>query len=236
MIMLCYPSEAYKEKNRYSNEYVYENRMESLNINECFVKLNEEQRALDYNLLDEIAKYQKLTGELDTDKIINRIRDGRAGYELGYTLVDISKGGWDCASEFKRVLEVKSINIDAAKGWNATFNDTTTRKAELFKDKDVYLAVALWGLANELHGIVVGNNPEIGKYLRDRVDKFMRGEAGIRSTQSISVSTLINKYGFDIVAIDSSREDLYKILKKKYPKLKIDSNNIYTKEEYYDRD
>lgn len=124
-----------------------------------------------HNALLSISKVQEKYNKKDTDTFINELRDSIAGYTLGFELVNVEKHGFDCKlSKDKDIyLEVKSASF-IAKSWQATFNDTTFEKADAFKDKKVYLALAVWEKASDLLFICYGQNIEIGNYLEEKVD------------------------------------------------------------------
>lgn len=134
----------------------------------------------------------------DTDTFINEIRDSLVGRYLGYELINEKKHGLDGKKTNKdQYLEVKQASFTAG-SWGGTFNDTTLQKAEAFKDKKTWLAVAIWDGMTELLAIVYGQNPDIGYQLEAAVRRV--ANTSTRSTQSISVSALVNKYGFKVIA------------------------------------
>mgnify|MGYP003571456271 CR=1 FL=1 len=166
-----------------------------------------------HEILEEVAAVQEKWGKEDTDTFINELRDSIAGYYLGYDLVNTEKHGFDCKKSEKEdaFLEVKSASF-AAKEWNATFNDTTIEKAEYFKSEKVFLCLAVWKNASNLLFLVYGQNPEIGDFLKEKVEDFLNDKGGVRSTQSISMHRLISEYGFDIICVNKSKEEVKSIL------------------------
>jgi len=164
--------------------------------------------------LQELAKLQEKYNKHDTDTFINELRDSIAGYTLGFDLVNTEKHGFDCKKQSKDLyLEVKSASFSSST-WNATFNDTTYEKAEAFKDKKVYLALAIWKNASDLLFIIYGQNEKIGEFLENRIKWFKSGHT-VRSTQSISASQLINEYGFKILAVNKNKIEVLNILRLK---------------------
>lgn len=54
--------------------------------------------------------------------------------------------------------------------------------------------------------MVYGKNAKLGYFLEEKVKSFLNGEAGVRSTQTVSFGQLIFEYGFDIVCIKPKNE------------------------------
>ena len=154
--------------------------------------------------LQKLSKVQKKYNKKDTDTIINEIRDGIIGKYLDYKLINIEKHGFDGkkvgSDEF---LEVKQCSVSSS-SWAATFNDTNKEKAEAFKDEKLLLALAVWDDVTDLLFICFGQNIEIGNYLEEKMNNRPEGS---RSTQTISFSALINKYGFKIYIPNSKDVD-----------------------------
>ena len=185
-------------------------------------------------ILEEVATVQEKFNKKDTDTFINELRDSMVGYYLGYDLVNTEKHGFDCKLNYKNdiFLEVKSASI-TAKTLNATFNDTTIEKAKLFQSDKVFLSLAIWKNANNLLFIAYGKNESLGKFLEEKVKKFLNGTGGIRSTQSISLSQLIFDYGFDIICINKSKDEIKQLLKLKSRKyFNIPDEKILTLDEF----
>ena len=80
---------------------------------------------------------------------------------------------------------------------------------------NVYLCLAVWKNASDLLFIVYGQNKKIGEWLDQKVSKFLSGKGGVRSTQSISMSQLIFDYGFDVICINKTKEEVRQILSLK---------------------
>lgn len=180
----------------------------------CFKAISNEFMTEGHEALEELTRIQERYNKPDTDTFINELRDSIAGYTLGFDLVNIEKHGFDCKISNKNVfLEVKSASFSSS-SWGATFNDTTLEKAESFKDKKVYLALAIWKNASDLLFIIYGQNERIGDFLEEKVKWFKAGNT-VRSTQTISASQLINDYGFNILAVNKSKEDVLNILRLK---------------------
>lgn len=74
--------------------------------------------------------------------------------------------------------------------------------------------MAIWKNASDLLFIIYGQNERIGDFLEEKVKWFKTGNT-VRSTQTISASQLINDYGFNILAVNKSKEDVLNILRLK---------------------
>lgn len=183
-------------------------------------------------VLQELQRVQEKYDKLDTDTFINELRDSITGNTLGFNLVNIEKHGFDCKKNDKNLyLEVKSASF-SSESWQATFNDTTLEKAEAFKDKKVFLALAVWKGASDLLFICYGQNKKIGEYLERKV-KWFKGGNTVRSTQSISLSKLVFDYGFNILAVNASKRELIDLLKNKNRKFqRLNEDDIISIEEY----
>ncbi len=165
-------------------------------------------------VLREVKVVQEKYGKNDTDTFINELRDSIVGHYLGFELINTDKHGFDCKdTDNGYLLEVKAASFDAS-SWGATFNDTTLEKAEAFKDKKVYLALAVWKDASDLLFICYGQNRGIGDFLEEKVKWFKSGHT-VRSTQSLNLSTLVNTYGFKILTINRSKTEILNMLKMK---------------------
>lgn len=165
------------------------------------------------NVLQGVSDVQVKYGKTDTDTFINELRDCIAGQMLGFTHVNVEKHGFDCKKDENGediFLEVKSASFSASE-WGATFNDTTLEKAEAFKDKKVFLALSVWREASDLLFICYGQNEKIGEFLENKVNWFKEGHT-VRSTQSLSLSTLVFTYGFKILAVSKSKDQIYQLL------------------------
>lgn len=182
-----------------------------------------------YEALDGLTQLQVKYDKKDMDTLLNELHDSMVGYYLGFELVNTDKHGFDCKySKGKDIfLESKVVSF-SAKTWHATFNDTTVEKAEAFGDEKVWLALSVWESASKLLCICYGQHGDIEKFLKDKIEEHEKNGT-IRSTQSISFSTLINTYKFKILSITKTPEELYRILSLKDKKLKnINWENIIT--------
>lgn len=174
------------------------------------------------DVLQSVSDVQVKYGKTDTDTFINELRDCIAGQMLGFTHVNTEKHGFDCRKTETGediFLEVKSASFSASE-WGATFNDTTLEKAEAFKDKKTFLALSVWKEASQLLFICYGQNEAIGEFLEEKVKWFKAGHT-VRSTQSISLSTLVFTYGFKILAVNKTKDQIYQLL--------ISKNRQFTK-------
>lgn len=167
-----------------------------------------------HEVLLRVQEVQDKFNKGDTDTFINELRDSIAGHTLGFDLINVEKHGLDCKkADAELYLEVKSASF-VAKYWQATFNDTTEEKANAFKDKKVYLALAVWKGASDLLFICYGQNEAIGDFLEAKVRHFKQGNT-VRSTQSIGLSTLVFEYGFKILAVNRSKAEVLGLLRLK---------------------
>lgn len=168
------------------------------------------------NVFQEVAKIQGEYNKLDTDTFINEVRDSIVAQNLFYSHVNTEKHGFDARRKSVHTgcdfdyLEVKAASFDA-KSLQATFNDTNLEKADLFKKKNVYLALSVWRAAADLLFIVYGQNEDIGNFLESKVQWFKAGNT-VRSTQSITLSDLVCKYGFTIYTVCKSPDEVYQLL------------------------
>ena len=179
-----------------------------------FEKINNNFMTEGVEVLREVKVVQEKYGKNDTDTFINELRDSIVGHYLGFDLINVDKHGFDCKSTSNgNLLEVKAASFDAS-SWGATFNDTTLEKAEAFKDKKVYLALAVWKDASDLLFICYGQNRGIGDFLEEKVKWFKTGHT-VRSTQSLNLSTLVNTYNFKILTVNKSRTEILNLLRMK---------------------
>ena len=190
--------------------------MEDLIHKGNYVPINRNFLLEGHSILQEVSIVQEKYGKGDTDTFINELRDSMAGHYLGYRLVNTEKHGFDCklSANDEIFLEVKSASF-VASTWGATFNDTNHEKAQCFMRDNVYLCLAVWKNASDLLFIVYGQNKKIGEWLDQKVSKFLSGKGGVRSTQSISMSQLIFDYGFDVICINKTKEEVRQILSLK---------------------
>lgn len=168
-------------------------------------------------LADVQKKYQKG----DIDNFLNELHDSMVGHYLGFQYVNIEKHGFDCKYNLTTPIFLESkVASFSASTWNATFNDTTIEKAQAFKESNLWLALSIWQNAADLLFICYGQHVGIGEYLEKRVRAFLEGHGGVRSTQSVSLSKLIQDYGFRILSIGMQPEDIVALLTLKSKALK----------------
>ena len=188
-------------------------------------------------VLSEVSKIQEKYNKKDTDTFINELHDSLVGYYLGYELVNTNKHGFDCKKSRTEdvFLEVKAASY-MANSWQATFNDTNYEKADSFKLKNVYLCLAVWKDAGELLFLVYGQNKEIGEFLHNKVDEFKVDHKQVRSTQSISLQSLVFDYDFEIITINKTKEEILKLLTLKNRRFTyLQDNKILNLKEYYEK-
>lgn len=162
-------------------------------------------------LMDIQVKYEKL----DNDTFFNEIKDGIIASELGFDLINTHKHGFDAKkSDKEEYLEVKQVSF-SAHSWGATFNDTNLEKADAFMDQKLFLAVGIWSGLCDLQFIIYGQHPGIGEYLKQRI---INKKPESRSTQTISVSSLVRKYGFKIIPVKLQKADIEIMMKLQYKK------------------
>ena len=96
----------------------------------------------------------------------------------------------------------------------------------------MYLALAIWKDASNLLFICYGQNPKIGEFLEEKVRWFKKGQT-VRSTQSLSLSALIFKYDFKLLAVNKTKQELINLLKLKNRNFaKLACNNIISLNEF----
>lgn len=104
-------------------------------------------------------------------------------------------------------------------------------KADVFKDKKVWLAVSVWSSSSDVDFICFGQNELIGDFLEDKVTQQI--QKSVRRTQSISLSKLLLDYNFKILTINLNREDRYEDLISMSKAFKnYDINNIIELKDY----
>jgi hypothetical protein len=160
--------------------------------------------------LEELSSFQKEFGIYDTDTTINAIRDGIIAHYLDFDLLNMEKHGFDAKKSTKNeFLEVKQCSF-SSKSWGGTWNDTNEEKARAFSDKRLFTVVAMWQGATNLAFMIYGQNPALGEHLHRLV---VSRKEGSRSTQSVSIQSLIKDFGFSvIVPPDKTKEYVCNLL------------------------
>jgi hypothetical protein len=181
-----------------------------------YVKIDDSFISETVKILQPLYDIQEKFNKHDTDTFINEVRDSLVGRYLGYELINEQKHGFDGKKlDKEEYLEVKQSSF-ASGSWGGTFNDTNLEKAEAFKDEKTFLVVAIWDGMTELLAMVYGQNPEIGEFLEASVRRV--ANSSTRSTQSISVSNLVKKYNFKIIAPPTkTKEEVREIFISKSP-------------------
>lgn len=170
------------------------------------------------DVFQDLSAIQDEYGKNDTDTFMNEVHDAIAAKYLCFTHINTEKHGFDARrpsliDDFQyEYLEVKTASFDA-KSWQATFNDTNLEKANLFKQPNVHLALSVWKGAANLLFIVYGSNPLLGEFLERKVKDFVFRHTTVRSTQSISLSKLVNEFGFRIYAVHKTKEQIYELIR-----------------------
>ena len=157
-----------------------------------------------YIEMSKLSRLQKKYNLKRTDTLFNIYHDSITGQLLGFDTMNIGGGGADCKmNDDSMFLEVKSIQ------WNelglttsVNFTDTTLDKAEAFRDDRLYIGISVWKNVNELMFMVVGQNRALGENM---ISSLKEGES---KCFRIALSTLIKKYGFKIVPITITKEEL----------------------------
>lgn len=164
-----------------------------------------------------IMDIQHRYNKLDNDSFFNELKDGMIGAYLGYELVNTNKHGLDAkkSKEEAIYLEVKQVSA-SSETWSATFNDTTLDKAEAFMDEKTFLAVGIWAGISDLQFIIYGQHPGIGRYLYQKV--LDSQEHRRRSTQTISVTKLVQDYNFKIYTPTKTSQQIASELKLRFKK------------------
>ncbi|MDO4781164.1 MAG: hypothetical protein Q4A34_02125 [Candidatus Saccharibacteria bacterium] len=180
-----------------------------------FQPLDENFLAKSLDVFQGVSDIQAEYRKGDTDTFMNEVRDSIAAKYLGFTHINTEKHGFDARRAGRdgsyEFLEVKSASFDADT-WGATFNDTNQEKADAFKEQNVYLCLSLWRYASDPIFFAFGQHADIGYFLEE---KMIHRPAGSRSTQSISLQNLVNKYGFVIYSVSKTPEQLFSILQIK---------------------
>jgi hypothetical protein len=172
-----------------------------------------------------LANAAKKYNKLDMDTLLNEFHDSYIGAALGFDKVNTAKHGFDCCDDNGRFLESK-VSSASASSYSATFNDTNLEKADSFKKDNVWLAYSIWADPATPICVAYGQHEGIGEFLEEKVRNFKNGYGGVRSTQTISLTNLLFKYGFKLYALDYSKEEVVKFFqengKGKLKKLTID--------------
>jgi hypothetical protein len=172
-----------------------------------------------------LANAAKKYNKLDMDTLLNEFHDSYIGAALGFDKVNTAKHGFDCCDDNGRFLESK-VSSASASSYSATFNDTNLEKADSFKKDNVWLAYSIWADPATPICVAYGQHKGIGEFLEKKVRKFKDGKGGVRSTQSVSLTNLLFKYGFKLYALDYSKEEVVKFFqengKGKLKKLTVD--------------
>lgn len=179
----------------------------------------------------DLARIQEEFSKTDTDTFMNEVRDSVTALHCGFTHINTEKHGFDARRVSRNpefdfdYLEVKSASF-SANTWQATFNDTNLEKANDFKQANVFLALAVWKGAADLIFVCYGQNLRLGEYLEERVNAFLSGKAGVRSTQTVPLAKLVNDFGFKIYAVGKNPTEVREIIFANSPRSKIPRSAI----------
>tara|TARA_Y100000996_G_scaffold211640_2_gene166259 strand:- start:124 stop:771 length:648 start_codon:yes stop_codon:yes gene_type:complete len=191
-----------------------------------YVKIDDSFISETVKILQPLYEIQRKYDKQDTDTFINEVRDSLVGRYLGFELINELKHGFDGKKEDgDEYLEVKQTSF-SSKTWGGTFNDTNLEKAEAFKDKKLYLVVAIWDGMTELLAMVYGQNFGIGDFLEEAVNRV--ANTSTRSTQSLSVSKLINDFGFKIIVPPTkSKEEIRELFISKSSSFRNFNSDVF---------
>ncbi|KAA6207313.1 MAG: hypothetical protein DU429_02235 [Candidatus Tokpelaia sp.] len=186
-------------------------------------------RGIDADFVDDCAKalrplalVQQAYGKKDNERFIREWQHCIIAQYLNYDEVNHKKHGFAARARRRGrydFLAIKSASL-LAKSWHATFNDTTYAKAQLFKQDNIFLALAVWHGLDRLLFIAYGRNAAIGDFLAAGVRQHEARET-VRSTQSIALADLVCCYGFKIYAVSDSPEAVYVLLQQREQGRKI---------------
>lgn len=181
-----------------------------------------------------ITEVQQKYKKKDMDSILNELHDAMVGQYLGFTLVNTDKHWLDCKYSESVDIFLESKVASFSKSMGATFNDTTFEKAEAFKDRKVWLALSVWSSASSLMFICFWQHEGIWDFLEKWVQKHKDGLV-VRSTQSLSLSSLLFDYGFKILSISKDKDQIKTLLTWLAPKTyaKLESRHFISLEEFY---
>ncbi|WP_121021602.1 hypothetical protein [Helicobacter vulpis] len=170
----------------------------------CFGRIDLNFVSQGIEALCRIAQVQRRYHKLDSDSLLNELRDSMVALHLGYDCINTDKHGLDARkSQSVEFLEIKQVSF-SSQSWSATFNDTTLEKAQVFKDPRTTLAVGVWESIADLLFIVYGQHRNIGDYLERKFIECKQAQR--RSTQTLSLSKLLKEYGFYIKPIISAQK------------------------------
>ncbi|MDY3669408.1 MAG: hypothetical protein SOZ73_01805 [Campylobacter sp.] len=156
--------------------------------------------------LDALTEIQNKYKRMDMDTLLNEIHDSMVGDYLGFSLINTEKHVFDCKySKSKDIFLESKVASYYAKELSATFNDTNLEKAEAFRSSRVWLSLSIWESVTKLLCICYGQNKEIGDFLKN---KIINRKEGSRSTQSITLSSLIFRYNFKLLAVSCTQNEL----------------------------
>jgi len=185
-----------------------------------FVEINDNFLTRSLDVFQGLSRIQEEFDKNDTDIFMNEVRDSVAAKYLGYTHINTEKHGFDARRKSKSMfyefdyLEVKTASFES-NSWQATFNDTNLEKADLFTEPNVYLALSVWKGAADLLFVVYGQNPLLGQSLRSKVENFLTGKGGVRSTQSVPISKLVNDFGMIVYSVNKTPDELFNLFQMK---------------------
>jgi len=181
-----------------------------------FVEIDDVFLTRSLDVFQGLSRIQEEFDKNDTDTFMNEVRDSVVAKYLGYTHINTLKHGLDARRKSTNkkydfdYLEVKTASFES-QSWQATFNDTNLEKADLFTQPNVYLALSVWKGAADLLFVVYGKNHLLGHFLREKVELFLSGNGGVRSTQSIPIYKLVNDFEMSVYCINKTPDEMYNI-------------------------
>lgn len=152
----------------------------------------------------EMGKVMRKFGLKDGDTALNSYKDSVVAKKLGFTKLNVNKHGWDASVAGRtNFLEVKQCSLQPV--LNATFNDTSVEKA--MEISNVHVALGVWK-EEKLCFIVHGKSELLGEDLMDAVLESRSRNNYRPGTQSKTVKDLIEKYGFTVMPIEWTPDEV----------------------------
>jgi|GEM_PF-5393593 len=154
--------------------------------------------------------------DIDRFQPIHNIRRSIVAEYLGFTHINAGDGGFNARRDsIHSDSDFDYLNIQetdfSAELWQASFGNAELRNTGLPQGNNVYLAFSVWRSDNDLAFITYGQTDELNRFLRRIFSEIVK--EGIKFCDiSISMSDLINKYGFRIYTVDNTPDNIYSLL------------------------